>query len=1036
MPGAHTAAVAASLLFSDADMESNIITSVEQNSAAVDTTPQQSLATQASSIEVPTGAPSSEAPQHSNASSDINTVVDAVNTSAPLQPSTETASQSQAPLVPAAEVPSTSSPLPQQVLPSSADITGIGASDPSDQTSVPASGPLEQAVSAPVQVPSEPHPSAPDALTNRAEAATDSASSIPATQSETRDTPPTLHANADSVAATPSVIKASNIVIKDVMPSEFHTEASGVPPNPPSASTTEPAGAPGEVVSTAETVSLPASSLAAELDNQTTEAASEMPAPVPSTQPADGAPGATVPDKALSQATEPAGSSVPHQRDDAPDATSSSSSLLTSAGAPAFSSGVSELAATSSAPVPSAAATTAIEAGTLDLGAATEPAEPNVQRQTFEADSSESANKDLQKPSASTDSQANTNQGTAFSGSMPDPQKGSESEPVDAAASLETKIDTSGAVTADAVAAADVTATTSSPATRDKTAAPAVPSAGPSSTSKPSTPVREGRVALILRINKELIRFCVELQGKELTSDPLYREAAVRLQANLAFLAMMADKTGKSVDPSRPSPPSGTLPRLAPFPRSEHAPSSPIPALYDKLIALFGEARQADSPSADSRRRSRDSTADLSNDHPRKRTASKGIDRSQNASAASSPSSSSFQQTGANAASATQPADTPDTPAAQVPNTDSTPAPMLSSQPPQQQSQSQSQPQPQPPQQQQGRIPDLSLAPPVPIAASAAAQNIPNNPQAQALMQAFGPNALVNLHALQSHLRGQGTHPWVRFMEASVIGFKAMPLQVQLQHMTSLQNAALQRQKSLQGGDGPSSASSTTGIGSPASMQTANGGMGAASSPAATRPVSRHSDSPSQAQASPSASGFGTNLHGQTPGRAGTPSAFPKRPGSSGSVGSMTSTGGRNRTGSSQLAFDASQMQSEASPPTMASMPNFAAPQQGGGNVPNFGMQPFGLQQPFASTAPSPGQHGQFQQAQQQPGPPGMAPDMMMGMNTNLPNFQNLPPHLQQQIRQQYMAHMQAQSQAQGINAQQQPPQPQQQQGWNFQSPQ
>ncbi len=80
---------------------------------------------------------------------------------------------------------------------------------------------------------------------------------------------------------------------------------------------------------------------------------------------------------------------------------------------------------------------------------------------------------------------------------------------------------------------------------------------------------------------------------------------------------------------------------------------------------------------------------------------------------------------------------------------------------------------------------------------------MPNNPQAQALMQAFGPNALVNLHALQSHLRGQGTHPWVAYMEANMAGFKTMPLQVQLQHMTSLQNAASQRPErtSFDGGE-------------------------------------------------------------------------------------------------------------------------------------------------------------------------------------------------------------------------------------------
>ncbi|KAJ1021932.1 hypothetical protein NDA16_003694 [Ustilago loliicola] len=603
------------------------------------------------------------------------------------------------------------------------------------------------------------------------------------------------------------------------------------------------------------------------------------------------------------------------------------------------------------------------------------------------------------------------------------------------------------------VIAPNETAAASAPATPDKKSKTDDAPAGPTSSLQPSTPAREGRVALILRINKELIRLCVELQSKELATDPVYREAAVRLQANLGYLAGIADKSGKPNDPNRPSAPSAALLKLEPFPRSEHVPSSPLPALYDKLISIFGAARSVHSPTADGKKRSRDSTADLGSEDARKRAASKGIDRSQDVSAAGTPTSSSNMQTGSS-----QPADVPTATALSNADPSSTSAvpnqvPQQQPQPGQHQPQQQQQPpqqqQPQPQPQQQGKGPDLSLAPPVPIAPPAAVQNIPNNPQAQALMQAFGPNALVNLHALQTHLRGQGTHPWVAFMEANVSGFKAMPLQVQLQHMTSLQNAAQQRQKAMQaGGGGPGSAGPNSGIGSPATMMP-NGGMGGAvSSPANTRPVSRHSDSPSQAQASPSASGLGVNVPGQTPGRTGTPlggqAPFQNRPGSSGSVGSMTSAGGRTRTGSSHLAFDPSQMQSAPSPATMATVTDFAGQQQGG--MP-FGFQPPGLQQPSPASASSPSQQGQPQQPQQQQqqqGQQGMAPGMMMGgMGMNMPNLQNLPPHLQQQIRQQYMAHLQAQAQAQGMNPQsgfnpqqQQQQQLQQQQGWNFQSPQ
>ncbi|KAI3482019.1 hypothetical protein L1887_55334 [Cichorium endivia] len=117
----------------------------------------------------------------------------------------------------------------------------------------------------------------------------------------------------------------------------------------------------------------------------------------------------------------------------------------------------------------------------------------------------------------------------------------------------------------------DTALNTSAPQTPQKKAA--------SEASVPSTPTREGRVALLLRINKELIRLCVELQAKQLVSDPVYREAAVRLQANLGYLAGIADKSGKNTDASRPTAPSAALPKLEPFPRSEHVPASPVAAL-------------------------------------------------------------------------------------------------------------------------------------------------------------------------------------------------------------------------------------------------------------------------------------------------------------------------------------------------------------------------------------------------------------------------------------------------------------------------
>ncbi|SJX66449.1 uncharacterized protein SRS1_11259 [Sporisorium reilianum f. sp. reilianum] len=661
-------------------------------------------------------------------------------------------------------------------------------------------------------------------------------------------------------------------------------------------------------------------------------------------------------------------------------------------------------------PQPSAAATepasTTAQESTSQSAVenANAPAEPSQQPQTDATTQSSDA-----APTSSTDAAVaaeKSDVGKESVASISDQQSESTAPANDAASQPSSSSSTVPAPPAVQSVAASEAATASAPATPERKTTTDGASAAQSSSSVPTTPVREGRVALILRINKELIRVCVDMQAKELTTDPVYREAALRLQANLGYLASIADQAGKSVDPSSRSPPKGALPRLEPFPRSEHAPSSPLPALFDRLIAFFGAAGGTRSPSADGKKRSRDSTADLGGDDARKRAASKGIERSLSA-------SSNQLQAGANAPSdVAQHADaSAPMPSTTEPTSMSTP----SGQPIQQQQQqptsalqgAQQQPQ------QPGKGPDLSLAPPVPIAPPAAAQNIPNNPQAQALMQAFGPNALVNLHALQSHLRGQGTHPWVAFMEANVVGFKSMPLQMQLQQMTSLQNAALQRQKAMQG--------STGSVGSPAAMQQpqqmmANGGVGGVSSPAAGRPVSRHSDSPGQALASPSASTFGGS---NVPGRTGTPlggqGGFPARPGSSGSVGSMTSAGGgggggRNRTGSSNLAFDPSQLQSAPSPATMASMAEFAGQQQQ--QQPNFGFQPPGLQQGSPTAVGSPAQQQQQQQQLAQPG---------MGMGVGgMPNFQNLPPHLQQQIRQQYMAHMQAQAQARGANAQQQ----------------
>ncbi|UZJ54028.1 hypothetical protein CBS101457_003348 [Exobasidium rhododendri] len=81
---------------------------------------------------------------------------------------------------------------------------------------------------------------------------------------------------------------------------------------------------------------------------------------------------------------------------------------------------------------------------------------------------------------------------------------------------------------------------------------------------------------------------------------------------------------------------------------------------------------------------------------------------------------------------------------------------------------------------------------------AAVANGMPGNPQqAQNLTQAFGQNAIMNLNALQAHYRGQ-PQAVVSYMEANIPGFRTLPIQMQLQQMTNVQTAALQRQRQRQ----------------------------------------------------------------------------------------------------------------------------------------------------------------------------------------------------------------------------------------------
>ncbi|KAN0062328.1 hypothetical protein ACQY0O_005210 [Thecaphora frezii] len=626
-----------------------------------------------------------------------------------------------------------------------------------------------------------------------------------------------------------------------------------------------------------------------------------------------------------------------------------------------------------------------------------------------------------------------------------------------------------------------------------------------SSSASPTKRAREGRVALILRINKELIRLCVDMQAKNLTADPIYRDVAIRLQENLGYLASMADKTKTTGETPAPLPP-----KLEPFPRTPFAPDSPLPALYNQLIAAFAQASSAAAAANGA-----PGASPVAGGHSRKRSlveSRAGSDDARRASIgrSSNPPGSPATSSGP-VASAAAVAGAPDaigpvssaaphapleTLAASNPGPTASPlesamqprppspSQMQQQQQQQQQKQQQQQPQqeqqqPQPQPQPQHPVtvpahsggpsegPDLSAAPPVPVPNPQTAKALPNNMQAQALVQAFGPNALTNLHALQAHIKGQGTHPWVAFMEANVPNFKSLPLQVQMQQMTGMQNAALQRQKARQTLQQPPSEQATAAHLQHQSQQQQPqphfGGLhnGAKAMPSPSRgshsggPASHHSNSPGRMSASPMLGGLThPNAQGSqhssrpaTPARSATPSqqhfaaAATGRPGSSGSIGGG---GSRMRQGSSsnvlggvsgEVHVSSPMAQSRGSPSNFASSPAQQQAQQA--------QQVLQQQPPPTSLPQQPGtpqnlnaqpqqqqqQMQQMQQIQQMQMQMQMQQQVQQMLMQSVPNFNTLPPHVQQQLRQQAIqlqTHQMRRHQQQtaGGNGSPPPPQP------------
>jgi hypothetical protein len=244
-------------------------------------------------------------------------------------------------------------------------------------------------------------------------------------------------------------------------------------------------------------------------------------------------------------------------------------------------------------------------------------------------------------------------------------------------------------------------------------------------------------------------RLCVDLQAKDLSSDHLFKDAALRLQSNLAFLASIADRSTKNnINGSATSEPPAAPLHSEAFPPTLHAPDSQLPKLY-QLLSSMGASNSINSEQT---KRPRSTSQDSQRKRSREQPPADLIQQQQKMQLPKQP-----MQIN-NETNARYP--TPPQPYADTNGSTNN-----------------------------GMMPNVS-----------------NPAQVQSLTQTFGPNAVMNLNALQAHYRGQ-PQAVVSYMEANVPGFRTLPIQVQLQQMTAVQNAAMQRQR--QQSQGPSSQQST-----------------------------------------------------------------------------------------------------------------------------------------------------------------------------------------------------------------------------------
>ncbi|ORY03438.1 hypothetical protein K493DRAFT_69709 [Basidiobolus meristosporus CBS 931.73] len=91
-------------------------------------------------------------------------------------------------------------------------------------------------------------------------------------------------------------------------------------------------------------------------------------------------------------------------------------------------------------------------------------------------------------------------------------------------------------------------------------------------------------VQMVLDINSELIRVCVDFQNKGWVNDPEFAIYQSRLQSNLTYLATVADHFLKPQQTNRPVP---SAPDLSPFPTPRTSSAQRLNGLLTKAIEAF-----------------------------------------------------------------------------------------------------------------------------------------------------------------------------------------------------------------------------------------------------------------------------------------------------------------------------------------------------------------------------------------------------------------------------------------------------------------